>query len=826
MTPSSEATRDEIQTNTEKNKNPEDKKIFLVSSGIFCIALATLMYETLLTRIFSVTMYYHFAFLAISVAMFGMSFGASIVYVFNKFFKQEDTLKSLVLFSGLFSLSVVPSLLFHINFPQALDQGFWSLTSTYLAISLPFIFSGVVICLSLTRFPQRVGKIYAADLIGASFGCLAIIFIYKFTNGIGAVICASLVAGIGALIYAFGQSRKSVTAFAILSILVATGFLISQAKGDYNSVFRLKWSKGHQEPPAIYEKWNSFSRIRVMGDPDKEQYLPESYISAEYPGKDSAKFLALDIDSGAATPLFNFDGDFNKVEFLKYDISNFAHHLKPNAKVLAIGVGGGKDVLSALLFKQKSVTGVELNQNIYNSTFKIFGDYTGHLDKYPNVKIVNDEARSYVSSSKDKFNIIQVSLIDTWAASSAGAFALSENSLYTVDAWTTFIKHLEPDGYISYSRWFFNENPVEVYRLLSLAIQSLEQAGIKEPRKHILIYNNPINRRWVLKDHGLATLVLSKKTLNQEILNKAEQTAFEHGFQAILTPTYSKDKTFSQIAEGWETRQEIVKNFAFNISAPSDNKPFFFQMIKFKDAFNTKLLRQGMNSINVVAVATLGKLLVAVTLLSLAFILLPAWLSSEKKLIVKLWPISAYFGLIGLGFMLIEVSLLQRLSIFLGHPTYSLIVVLFTLLLSCGLGSHLCQQYILKSENLEATNYKKVLLSIFAAVSVLGILSSLMFSAIASYPSWAKIACSICVLFPLGLSLGLAFPVGIKLASKEGSNLLPWFWGINGATSVLGSVLAVVLALSFGINFVYLSGCICYSLTLLCLGLSKGSKSL
>src|SRR5918997_5314823 len=200
--------------------------------------------------------------------------------------------------------------------------------------------------------------------------------------------------------------------------------------------------------------------------------------------------LSMVIDSTAGTVLTRYTGDPDETDALRYDVTNLAHYARQDGDVLVVGVGGGRDVLSALEFDQRSVTGVEINGDILDITNGRYGDFTGHLDRHPKVDFVNDEARSYLARTDERFDIIQISLIDTWAATSAGAYALSENSLYTTEAWGEFFDSLDEGGILSVSRWFDfvgAERPLEMYRTASLASQALVEHGVENPRDHMLI---------------------------------------------------------------------------------------------------------------------------------------------------------------------------------------------------------------------------------------------------------------------------------------------------------------------------------------------------
>ena len=267
------------------------------------------------------------------------------------------------------------------------------------------------------------------------------------------------------------------------------------------------------------------------------------------PAQDGRTQYQLDIDAAASTVLTDYRGDLKNVDYLRHDLVNFAHHLRPNADVLVVGAGGGRDILSALVFDQKSVTAVEINGNTIAAVNGPFGDFTGHLDRDPRVKFVNDEARSYVGRTESRFDIIQISMIDTWAATSAGAYVLAENSLYTVEAWTNFLSHLTPRGILAVSRWYFRDRPGEVYRMTSLAAAALKELGVPDPRGHILIVRNMgRNAEGGSEPDGVGTMLVSREPLSNSDVPTAERVAGEMGFEVVLTPTASIDPAFEKLA--------------------------------------------------------------------------------------------------------------------------------------------------------------------------------------------------------------------------------------------------------------------------------------
>lgn len=772
-------------------------------TGLFMVALATLMYEILLTRIFSVIMWYHFAFVAVSVALFGMTVGAILVYLFPGYFTQERAKYHLALSSLLFGVSIVVSFIIYLNVPfvtQMLIGGLF----TYVVISVPFLFSGICVCLALTKFPRQVSKLYAADLAGAAIGCVLLIYTLRITDGPTAVIIIALLPIIASILFAEGGKRIAFLSSLILVsfVLALTGQLSKQLP-----LLQLRWAKGNTETPPLYEKWNSYSRITVRS----EGFLENPFVwspSCICPSGLKVRQLWMRIDAQAGTPLTAFNGDLDDLRYLKYDLTNLVHYVRPNSEVLVVGTGGGRDILSALVFKQKSVVGVEMNKDIINAVNKRFGDFTGHLDKHPKVTFVADEARSYLARQKDRYDIIQVSLIDTWAATVAGAFALAENSLYTLEAWKLFLEKLTPGGVLTFTRYYFRHGPGEIYRLTSLASASLMEIGIENPRNHIVVVKNMRHHlgRAGNTVHGYGTILVSKKPFSDKDLQTIDGITRIMQFDVVVNPKFSVDSTFAVLASGKDL-DRFTAGFPINISPPTDDSPFFFHMLRLKDIFNGQLRQQGAMSFNMKAVSILGTLLIIVTGLTFFCIILPLALTTRKATLRGASPLLIFFAAIGFGFMLVEISLMQRLIIFLGHPTYALSVVLFALLLSSGLGSYSTH----KTNNLGRTGSSIMrLLLLLCALIIFGKLTPYAMSAFQGSTTTWRILVAAGILFPLGLFMGMAFPLGMKTASTRSASLTPWLWGINGATSVCASVLAVAIALSSSISASFWAGFFCY----------------
>jgi SAM-dependent methyltransferase len=796
-------------------------------AGLLFVTLATLMYEILLTRIFSVTSYYHFAFMAISIAMFGMTVGAVLVYLRPARYTAELVKAQLAKSALLFAITILVSFLTQLVIPSVMHPsltGLYAITFKYVVISIPFVFSGICVALALTRFPKQVSRLYAADLVGAAMGCIAIVYALRIGDGPTTVVWVATLAAVGAVSFALDAAalrwRRAAIATTVILALFAT--LNTAMARRQHSLLSLMWVKGALETRPLHEKWNSFSRITVGGeDKANTPYMrPFGWgLSSVYPTDRTVEQYGLLIDGMALTPITKFDGDLGKVDYLKYDVTNIVHNIRPAADVFVIGAGGGRDVLSALAFNQKSVLAVELNGDIVRTLTGRFGDFSGHLDRDSRVHFVNDEARSYLASHDVQYDIIQISLIDTWAATAAGAFVLSENQLYTAEAWTTFLKHLKPGGVLSVSRWYFRDRPGEVYRTAALAVEGLRRAGVDDPRGRIVVVRNMIegNPWWVRvpmpEGIGVGTILVSNEPFSETDVNTLESVAKDMRYEMMQSPRHAVDPTFATIAAGKDL-EDFYGSFPLNIAPPTDNNPFFFQMLRFRDMFRPALWRQGPNTPNLIAVLTLGVLLVCVTGLSVVCIIVPLALTARREMFRGALPLFIYFTAIGLGFMLIEVSQMQRLIVFLGHPTYGLSVLLFTLLLSAGAGSFFTGG--IGRPGMAGSPAARLVMLLVVLVGF-ALIAPRVMVALEGAAAMLRILAAVLLLAPVGFFLGMAFPIGMKMAAGRAEALTPWLWGINGAASVCAAVIGVVISLGAGIAASYLTGVACYVVALLAL---------
>ena len=794
--------------------------------GLFLLALATLMYEILLTRIFSVTMLYHFAFVAISVAMFGMTVGALIVYLFPSVFRDETALRDLAVSSAVFPVLIVLSFLTQLSIPFFVHPSIvaiYAIGLTYAVIAVPFIASGVAVSIALTRFPSRVSRLYAADLAGAALGCVLVVPAIGYSDGPTAVLIVATLAAAGAVFFARDAGsaplRKITVATAVALALASAANLVLVWK--HFPVFRILYIRGTFEARPLYEKWNSYSRVRVNGDP-AEVRVPTGWgLSARMPADLRARQLQMDIDVAAGTVMTAFDGDPSTVGHLRYDVTNIGYYLRERPDVLVVGAGGGRDVLSAIGFGARHVTAVEINKDIIRTVNARFGDFTGHLDRRPDVTFVNDEARSYIARQRDRYDVLQISLIDTWAATAAGAFVLSENSLYTSEAWGLFMRHLTDTGVLSVSRWYFRDRPAEVYRTTTLAMEALQGIGIARPRDHVVIVRNMQLANKPDVPDGVGTILVSRAPFTAADLDRVDDVSRRLGFEVMVSPRVTADQRFVDLLDPSRSL-EAAREFAVNIAPPTDDSPFFFNMLRLRDIFDWRLLDYGKQTHNMKAVFVLGVLLATVLVLTALCVVVPLWLRADRGVLAGSGTLLGYFAAIGLGFMLIETSQMQRLIIVLGHPTYGLTVVLFALLLSSGIGSHFTSSI---PDGQAGVIGVRRLLALLGVLALFGLLTPYAIRWFEASTTPVRIAVAVALLAPPGFLMGMAFPLGMKAASLRNRTLTPWLWGLNGATSVVASVLAVCIALTWSISAAFWTGACCYALAALFLHRAGGAVS-
>ena len=817
-------------------------------AGIGLVSFASLLLELALTRLFSVVLFYHFAFLAISLALLGLGAGGVFAYLRRNWLAHWDLRRLAGVICALNAAAIMTALWVVLHVPVSLSlrpMNILRLTAIYLAAGVPFFFTGLLFSVVFARASRWVTQLYGTDLIGGALACLAVVPLLNWLGGPNAVVCAALVMAMAAAIWA-GTGTQHKIAIGMAAVLV-----MLVAANHSERFIDVVYAKGMRnvQPWVEFARWNTISRVEVDDS-----------------GEGNGKWIR--IDSDAATVIMNSDphnpASSSYLEQLARSpaVPNgwVANVLRPRGDYAVIGPGGGIDVLRALASGSTNVTGIEINPIIATTIMRErYADYAHHLYDLPQVHIHVSDGRSWIRSSRDRYDVIQMTLVDTWASTAAGAFALSENNLYTVEAFREYFDHLKPDGFIAITRWEF-ARPREALRVVSQAIEVLRKMGVEDVRKYFIVVASG-----QLNQDGQPVTVLAKKT---PFTVEEERAVLEHvratpNFYPLYTPyVYGRPNEdvacaasalsvtagncieaglvrlaeqrrapseavapFDRLinlpwrgeADGKEfsPRGEYIHNYPFDIAPVSDNAPFFFFTFKTGSALRTLLAHQGRgNGVdwkNNLGLLVLGVLLIISIVAVLAFLVGPMVLhrgAPEQHFVPLL-----YFVAIGLGYILVEIALIQRFVLFLGHPTYALTVVVFLMLLSSGAGSVVSRRWLG-----ETLRVRRVLLAIVGVVALYIFLLQRLLESLVALPFPSKLLLSGALLAPLGFLMGMPFPTGLRAIVTKGRSALQtatleqfseppaansaieWAWAMNAASSVLGSALAMVVAVHSGLN--------------------------
>jgi hypothetical protein len=550
------------------------------------------------------------------------------------------------------------------------------------------------------------------------------------------------------------------------------------------------------EYQILNSTWDTLSRVDISAFSDFRPIFPaalQTNTSILYPPQ-----VMITQDGDAATFISKFDGNYEEADYLDYFLHSFAYKIRDKADILVIGAGGGLDILSALKNDAKSIDAVELNEATVKAVKEQFSEFSGNIYNHPKVKIFIGEGRNFVKRTNKAYDVIQITAVDTWTASSQGAFVLSENFIYTIEAFEDYIEKLNSNGILHIVRTIFVDSPRETLRLCSLGIEALEKKGIKEPENHIIVIGNPKKSD---SDIRFASFLLKKSPFLKREIEKLKSHAEKAGLRLLYAPQTFEDNFFTKLITA-KDRDAFYKAYFFNVRPVSDNDPFFFKCWKWRtiSKIDKKIgfgLRPGAAFYTSQLVLIL--LLIQAIILSSLFIIYPLYRFKKiREPIPGKWICFTYFFLIGIGFMLLEISFIQKFTLFLGYPVYSLTVVIFSMLIFAGMGSYYTGKVRKDFNQISIIN--TLIFSIFIIVYQF-VLPLILHNLIGLRIEY-RIFITVLLLAPLGLFMGMFLPLGIRWLRESYPDLIPWAWGINGCASVLGSIISVILAISFGFSAV------------------------
>lgn len=773
--------------------------------GLFLVSFTMLALEVTLTRLLSVITWYYLSFFAIATGLLGATAGATSVYLQPNWFTKEKLERNIAncCLMCAFAIPVTLIVLTRLRFaPNGATQTFVTLLAATSICVVPFYFAGMATTAILTRLELPIGKLYASDLAGAALGSLFVLGGLEVLDAPSLIILLSAIAAAAWLILGWGSIHTRRRSWSSLVPIAFVALALLNALSGYG--IRPISYKGNvvSRNDLLLEKWNSYSQVMVFKPTEGTPQLWDP--SPITPASQTTQYL-MQVDGEAGTYIQEFSS-IEDIEHLRYDITSVAYYLRPIGSALIIGAGGGKDVQTALVFGHERVVAVDINPTFIHLLADDFGSFAG-LGNRLDVELHTAEGRSFASQSTERYSVIQMALIDTWAATGAGAFSLSENTLYTVEAWDVFYRRLDDDGVLTVTRWYNPDYLGETGRSVSLAVATLLRNGVANPSAHIALITSA----------KTSTLLMSKAPLSDKDIRTLEETTHQLQFRAEVLPGIeSQDKILRGIvaAKSIDDLGAAIADEPLNFTPTTDETPYFFNMLRLNHIGFALQQEQGVLKGNLIATLTL--LVLVVTLLLVAGLTIIVPLRFKKAGFGNLpqpkplWSAALYFSLIGSGFMLTEIALIQRLSVFLSHPIYALGVLLFTLIASTGVGSYL-------SERLPLT--RKPWLYVFplvtaSAILVLRFVLGLILAEMMTSSMPIKIATAIITIFPMGMLLGLFFPTGMRLVRDLRAGETPWYWALNGVFSVLCSALAVLISIYLGVSINFYIAAACYLVAL------------
>ena len=800
--------------------------------SVALLAGSIIAYEITLVRLFSIAQWHHFAHMIISLALLGFGASGTAISLTQRWLMRGrwksdvggQRFHNVYTICGLaYSISVVGCFVLHQYVPFNPLMLVWqpgqvlSLFALYLILSFPFFFGAACIGLALLQFAGNVNRLYFFDLFGSGIGALSVIITMylippaQYLTLISAVgFCAVLIASRGSWSVQHWQRVFPIAGFAAVFI----GYLLFNPVSIRISPYKGLSSALNFPDAQILNERHSPLGVLHMVRSGFIRAVPGLSLKTQYPIQPQ---LGLFTDADAMTAITDFSGDLSKVGYLGDTTSALAYHLIESPRVLVLGAGGGGDVLSALYHGAVSVDAVELNSQVLELVAKEHNNFAGYIyapdSPYP-VQVHVAEARGFVRATTKRYDLIQIALLDSVSASAAGTHALSESYLYTVESIIDLYQHLTPGGIISITRWLKTPSR-DMIRLFATAVEALERTDGEVPDQQLAMI-----RGW-----RTGTLLIKKGPLHTADQAEIRDFCRERSFDMAYYPQMpaAEANRYNQLAEPIyfraaqailsNDRQQFYEGYPFNIRPTTDNRPYFFQFLRF-DSLVQMVRTVGRSAIPFIE---WGYLLLIATLIQavlagLVLILIPLFFlkrentsstNSNYNSRFTTWRVFSYFLSLGVGFMFIEMSFIQKFLLLLANPTYAVAVVLCAFLLFAGLGS----LFSLRLRTVGRLGRHPIavaigMLSVLALV-YLQLLPPIFHRFLAS-SDVLKIIVSIGLIAPLAFFMGMPFPLGIDWLQRHHPHLIAWAWGINGYASVVSAILATCLAIAFGFNIVIL----------------------
>lgn len=783
-------------------------------AAVAALSAAALGYELLLLRLFAIIQWHHFAYLAISVALLGIGAAGSFVTLARR--------PLLAAYPGSFSLAAaafavaavacfaaaerVPFNALEITWNPA---QFIGLAAIYVLLLIPFFCAATALCIAYTGFGGHIPQLYGADILGAGLGSLGLLAVLFFLHPADAlrVVCALGLAAAALAAWPVAKGRAAVLALAALAgpwLLPAPALeLLASDYKDLSQALRVKGAR------IVAQRASPLGVVTAVASPRAPlRHAPGLSLNA---AGGPPPQLGLFVDGQAAGAVTRHDGSMAPLAYLRDTTSALPYRLLDRPHVLVLGAGAGGDVLQALVHGAQRVDAVELDGQIAALVQQDLAEFSGRPYSRPGVHLHIAEARGFVAASRDSFDLIQVALLDSFGSSAAGLGSLNESHLYTVEALESYLQRLAPGGLLAFTRWV-SLPPRDSLRLFATAVATLERRGVADPGRSLAMIRSWSTSTLLLKNGAFSAAEISAlrtfcsqrsfdivhvagiAASEANVFNLLERDDFFIGTQALLGPD----------------RKNFLERYKFDLTPATDDRPYFFHFFKWRTLPELLELRSrgGLPPLDW-GYPVLVMALVQAVVVSLLLILLPLALSGTRQAFAaapaKLRRrVPGYFLALGLGFMAIEIPLLQRFGLFLSHPLYAAAIVLSAFLVFAGLGARFSARLA------PAARWPFAAIAVTAGVYAL-LLPSLLAEAMGLAQGW-KILLTMLLIAPLAFWLGMPFPLGLAVVAARAAPLVPWAWGINGFASVVATLLATLLAIHWGYAAVLLLAAALYGL--------------
>jgi len=782
--------------------------------GIFLTTTATLILEISLIRLLSVAQWHHFAFLVVSIALLGYGASGAFLFSFPDFFSRRE-LPNLSWPSWLFSGSTLAAYIVGNNIPFDLARIAWDrwqlfyLFLFYLVYAVPFFFSGLTVSLALTRWSALSGKLYACDLIGASAGCLLVLGLFSLLGGTGTILFSAFLSGLAAAIFGWGKKTRSFfpwvwTTISALLIFYPPSFL-QLAISPYKP---LSAALLHPASRLLETRWNSFSRVDVLDSPAVRTApgLSLQYLDPLPPQ------IGLCVDAERMNALTRVTGEVrnrDEFRFLSALPASFPYQIIRPKRVLIFDPMGGVEVLASLYHQAPETVVLETNPAVVDLIRGTYAPFSGNLYRREEVRVEIGDGRSFLRGKPAPFDLIVFPLTETLGASASGLSTLREDYRLTVEAFQDYLEALTPNGIIAVQLYLLPP-PRSELRLVSLLQEAFKRSG-KAGASHLLAI-----RSW-----GTFSLFIKKDEILPAEIEALKRFCEKWRFDPVFYPGMLPEEAnrynrfpapiyFTAVQNLLRREEDFSVSYPFDLSPATDDRPFFHHLFRLSHWEEIYRLAGGKWQILVEGGFLLPLVFLQALFLSFFFILLPAGLRKKELPLFQPRHFSwiLFFFTIGLAFMFVEISLIQKFILFLGHPVYAVSLAILSLLVSAGVGSRI-------SVYLPGLQGLRRILPILAGLLIL--YAFLLPQALSLFQGWplsSRYFLSGLLIAPLGLFMGIPFPAGIRLLGAQKPGFVPWAWCANGCASVLGAILPVLIALSWGFQAVWLLSSVLYLLGL------------